>query len=259
MTDEADSGVPELTRAHIKRLRWLFTLGRPASVADLSGIDLDLICRGLVAKSSDGGMGSGYSRLSLTPEAMMLLHDRRLTRSASLKPHASLADRLARHLEGQGMLTLQNAQFSNPLGPGEGRSGVVRPDVIAVSGEMLIAQSAKSAVYEIKTSRADFKAERPEKTAAYQALAQAVYFCCVDGLIEPAELPADIGLICEVEQGGGRSFAIRKPARRRKGFVMPPNVYQTMLVKQARQHEALVDEMGMRLQALQAQLGARQT
>lgn len=256
MTNAAEAGAPELTRAHLKRLRWLFSLGRPASVADLSGLDLDLICRGLVAKASEGGMGSGYSRLSLTPEALTLLHDRRLTRSAALKPHASLADRLARYLEDRGMLTLQNAQFANPLGAGEGRSGLVRPDVIAVSGELLVAALAKSAVYEIKTSRADFKAERPEKTAAYQALAQAVYFCCVDGLIDPAELPDGIGLICEVEQGGGRSFVIRKPARRRKGFVMPPNVYQTMLVKQARQHEALVDEMGMRLQALQAQLSA---
>ena len=95
----------------------------------------------------------------------------------------------------------------------------------------LQARNARPEIYEVKVSRADFLSDlaNPAKRAGYTELAQAVYFCTPAGLVDPAELPPEVGLICE---SAPSCFKIVRGAKRRKGFELHPDTLMTLVIKQ---------------------------
>lgn len=218
---------PVLTKSHAARLRTLWSLGRPMHVGDLGGIDLDLVVHGF-AEPVAKGYGSG-AVLSVTKRGISHLNEVRQALIAAQRPHHELGHRLARHLQAKGLHTWENVEFSNPDWSQPRSWGVVRPDVFACL-PVLKAETAAPAIYEVKVSRADFLADltRPEKRGAYSQLAEAVYFCCPDGLLSKAEVPDGYGLVVEVSQD---NFVLKKKARRQKGFVMAVNTAMTLMVK----------------------------
>lgn len=219
--------MPELGQAHMKRLRKLWSYGRPVHVGKLDGYDMDLIVHGLV-QTSVAAYTSG-AVVVVTKLGLSHLNEARQLLVVAQRPHHELGQRLALHLQGKGFYTWENVEFSNP-DRSSGRSwGVVRPDVMACM-PALKAENTATAIYEVKVSRSDFCADlaNPLKREAYSDLAEAVYYCCPDGLIQRSEMPDGYGLLVEREPG---EFVLQKRARRRKSFILSVNTAMTLMVK----------------------------
>ncbi len=221
------SAMPALTLAHTGRLRKLWGHGRPVHVSELGGIDLDLIVHGFV-ETVDKGYHPGPV-LAVTRRGVAHLSDARQALIAAQRPHHELGGRLACHLQGKGLLTWANVEFGNPDWTQPRRWGVVRPDVFACLPAFK-AEVAAPAIYEVKVRRSDFLADlgKPEKRAAYSQLAEAVYYCCPEGLVDKAEIPDGYGLLVETASG---DFELKKKARRQKKFVMSVSTTMTLMVK----------------------------
>lgn len=219
--------MPHLSRAHGTRLRKLWSYGRPVHVGELGGIDLDLMAHGLVASVDDKRGASAV--LVVTKLGFIHLNETRQAQIASQRPHHELGGRLAQHLRSKGLHTWENVEFSNPDWTQPRRWAVVRPDVFACL-PVLTARNSSTAIYEVKVNRADFLADlaKPEKREAYAELAEAVYYCCPDGMINKGEVPDGFGLLCEVAEG---QFTLRKKARRAKAFKLAVNTALTLMVK----------------------------
>lgn len=79
--------------------------------------------------------------------------------------------------------------------------------------------------YEIKVTRSDFK--RDEKWSAYLCCCNCLYFVCPDGLIQPDELPAEVGLIWATKSGS--RLMTRKKASYRH-VEIPDSLYRYILM-----------------------------
>lgn len=219
--------MPRLGPAHISRLRKLWSYGRPVHVSSLSGIDLDLAVHGLVEPVDNGR--SPNAVLAVTQKGVIHLNEVRQGRISAQQPHHALGHRLSTYLRAKGLYTWENVEFCNPDWTQPRTWGVVRPDVFACFPYMK-ARNAAPVIYEVKVSRADFLADlaKPEKRAAYAVLAEAVYYCCPEGLIDKAEVPDGFGLLVENEPG---RFTLVKRARRTKDFVLHADTAMTLMVK----------------------------
>lgn len=83
--------------------------------------------------------------------------------------------------------------------------------------------------YEVKVSRSDFL--RDEKWPAYLQYCHLFSFVCPHGLIQPEELPSDVGLIWTTKSGT-RLVTRRKPVLR-KDVVIPEDLYRYVLMSRA--------------------------
>lgn len=223
------SEMPKLGATHTSRLRKLWSLGRPAHLMELTGIELDLLVHGLIEVLSTSTHSSG-PQVKVTQQGIIHLSKKRQATIKTQAGHHHLGERLAAHLQAKGLWTWENVEFQNPCSDHSSRSwGVVRPDVFACK-PALKAQKAEPAIYEVKVSRADFLADiaKPEKRLAYTELAQAVYYCCPDGMLSPTEIPEGFGLIFE-DKGG--NFVIAKKAKRNKTFSLSADTVMTLMVK----------------------------
>ena len=221
--------MPVLGKAHHSRLRKLWSYGRPVHVQPLTGVELDLIVHGLVESQATFGSPTGI--LAVTKKGLQYLNEARQSLINSQKSHHSLGSRLAQHLQNSGFHTWENIEFSNPsYSPEVPREwSVVRPDVYACL-PTLRAESCCPTIYEVKVSRADFLADlaRPNKRGAYGDLAEAVHYCCPDGMIDAGEIPAECGLLVETSSG---VFKTVKRAKKHKGFQLHANTVMTLMIK----------------------------
>ena len=212
---------PVLTASHNRRLRQLWSLGRPAHLGELGGVELDLIVNGLLEQVTTGRHAGPV--VTVTPAGVVHLSSVRQARVTAQQPHHDLGTRLAMHLRARGFFTWENVQFQVAGGQ------LVRPDVYACRPSLL-ARNAEPAIYEVKVSRADYLADlaRPAKRGAYSALAQAVYYCTPAGLVHKGELPDGCGLL--EEQPGGTFFLVKR-ARRARAFAVSADIAMTLMVK----------------------------
>jgi hypothetical protein len=219
--------MPLITQSHTSRLRKLWSYGRPVSVSELGGVDLDLMAHGFIETTEARYSAAGV--VVVTRLGVAHLNEIRQTLIKAQRPHHDLGSRLATHLRSKGFYTWENVEFSNPDWSQPRSWGVVRPDVFACLPS-LKSGSALPAIYEVKVSRADFLADlaKPQKRDAYRALAEAVYYCCKDGMMDKGEIPDGFGLLCEVAEG---EFVLRKKARRMKNFVLHADTVMTLMVK----------------------------
>lgn len=223
------SSRPVLGKAHHSRLRKLWSYGRPVNVQPFSGIELDLIVHGLV--ESQGQLLSPTAILAVTRKGVQFLNDARQALISSQAAHHSLADRLAKHLQTQGFYTWENIEFSNPIySPSVAQAwSVVRPDVYACL-PTLKAETCTPTIYEVKVSRADFLADlaKPQKRGAYGDLAEAVYYCCAEGMISKDEIPEGCGFLVETTAG---EFKTAKRPKKNKRFRLHVNTAMTLMLK----------------------------
>lgn len=219
--------MPRLTKAHLSRLRTLWSYGRPVYLSALTAPDLDLIVHGLAQTVEQRNSASAV--LTITRAGLVYLNENRQAQVEAARPHHELGQRLATYLRAKGMHTWENVAFDNPDRTQSRTWGVVRPDVYACYPQLQVSNCAP-AIYEVKVSRADFLADlaKPIKRAAYASLAEAVYYCCPEGLIAKKEVPDGFGLVCEVGEG---QFEIQKNARRSKTFTMHADTAMTLMVK----------------------------
>jgi hypothetical protein len=187
-----------LTRLHYRRLRHYWQgKGLPGGGASLAdGIDLDLAAAGLIVRRDV--MGGAY--FVTTPTGEQELHAEKKREIARRAPHHELARRLAVHLQGKGRITWENIELMVHLA--QGNRQLIRPDVyslVATYNEKNLAPC----VHEVKVSRADFLSDvaKAEKRSGYLAVAESVFYVTPEGLVDPAEVPEECGLIVEREAG----------------------------------------------------------
>lgn len=224
----AEAQMPVLSAQHTRRLRFLWSYGRPVHVRELTGIDLDLQIHGMVQPVDQSN--SYGPTLTITRLGIVHLSNARQAVIATQQPHHELGRRLAAHLRAKGMWTWENVAFSNPAPEGITRTwGTVRPDVFACLPTFRT-DRCQPAIYEVKVSRADFLADmaKPEKRQAYLELAQALYYCCPNGLIAKSEVPKGIGLLYEHAPG---VFVVEQRATRPKGFRLAADTVMTLAIK----------------------------
>ena len=235
----------QLKPAHVQRLRFIFSKGRPIQSTHLSQFDLDLCAWGLLANPSREADGLGYTgTLAITESGVAALKAALDRRRAVCDVHPSLGGRLAHWLrEARGRMTWENATFHRDwkarcdLDDIDGWSEA-RLDVVAAAITPT-ARLADLAAYEVKVSITDFKADlaKPSKVQASRDIAQSAWYCTPDGLISPTMLPSDFGLICEVEPG---EFVVRKRAKRKKDFMPHPDTLMALVRRRATLPEASI-------------------
>ena len=108
-TTHADK--PSLGKAHIKRLKTLWELGRPMMLRNLEPIDMDLIAHGL-ALPDQAQLHSPVAVLTLTRQGLDYLIQLRSETALARAGHNDLGSRLAAHLRNKGLMTWENIELS---------------------------------------------------------------------------------------------------------------------------------------------------
>jgi hypothetical protein len=233
-----DPSASQLKPAHIQRLRFVFSKGRPIHCSQMSQFDLDLCAWGLLANPTREVDSLSYSgALAITERGVAVLKMALDKRRAVCDVHHSLGGRLAYWLrESRARMTWENATFHRDrqarcaLNDIEGWSEA-RLDVVAAAITPT-ARLSDLATYEVKISVADFKADlaKPTKMQASRDIAQTAWYCTPDGLIDQDMVPKDFGLICEVAPG---EFVIRKRAKRKRDFIPHPDTLMALIRRRA--------------------------
>lgn len=195
-----DNPIPEipLTRRHYQRLRFYWQ-GRGNGAASLTdAFDLDLEAAGLIIQRERPYSGTVY--FMTTPTGVQELAAEKVREIERRRPHHDLAGRLAAWLREQGRITWENIELKVQINESQGQ--LVRPDVFSLAATY-DAKRINPCVYEVKVSRADFKADigRPEKREGYACIADTVYYVAPAGMIRKDEVPDGFGLIEESDVG----------------------------------------------------------
>lgn len=79
---------------------------------------------------------------------------------------------------------------------------VSRPDLFSLR-DVVYSEHLHPVIHEIKVRRADLLGDLRDagKRAGYQALSAAFYYVIAEGIAEPAEIPADCGVIVATRDG----------------------------------------------------------
>ncbi|MDP3008129.1 MAG: hypothetical protein Q8N30_03560 [Methylococcales bacterium] len=214
-----------LSRHHIKKLRYYFTYRRANCTRD--GIDLDLVgWKMIVIDTTSWG---NYAQI--TELGMDTLHNYRQADIQVRKVHHTLGERLAAHLRESGRITWENIEFKNKIIDCEyniERWKAVRPDVFSILPSLNL-KGANPCVHEVKVSRADFFSDlaKPEKREAYAAMSEAVYYVAPEGIITPNEVPHGYGLL--IERNESEFLLIKRPRKRK--VELQPQHYLNMIIK----------------------------
>lgn len=213
-----------LTRLHFRRLRHYWQgkslPGGGASLTD--GIDLDLAAAGLIERRDV--IGGVY--FTTTPAGERELHAEKQREIQRRAPHHELASRLALHLQEKGRVTWENIELRVDVD--SGKRQLIRPDVFSLAATYNEKNFAPC-VHEVKVSRSDFLSDvaKPEKRTGYLAVAESVFYVAPLGLIDPAEVPDECGLVVEHTQG-----AFEQIKRAKKRFVqLTPSTFMNLVLK----------------------------
>ena len=143
--------------------------------------------------------------------------------------HALALDLSAPH-KNPGFITWENIEF--PCSMQETSKGLIpawacRPDVFAVQATH-ITSKWKPVTYEVKVSRADLLADlRSEKWRRYLRFSAYVRIAMPGWLVNPSELPDELGLIAF----GGRAWKTVKRGRLNKGWELTPRDWHNLCLR----------------------------
>jgi len=211
-----------LKPVHRRRLREVW---RSAGWPYQDLIEAELLAAGLLARERDAA-GRDTVRVSDTGVAAIAqtLRDNRAARSA----HEALVEAVARELQRHGRLVWRGLSLRAPLASvceQEGEEAGTRW-VMAVPDVFSIRQTTREdrlepSVHEIKVRRADLLADlkRPDKRAAYLALAGECWYVLAPGVGDADDVPAPHGVL-RAAAGG---LELLRPAERRvqrPGFML---------------------------------------
>lgn len=198
------------TRKHYSRLRFYWQGRSQGLHGQMDSIDLDLAAAELIVRRETHFGGVPYYAVTLAGEQELAREKER--EIARRRPHHELAGRLASWLREQGRVTWENIELLVPHT--EGGRQAIRPDVFSLAATY-DEKRINPCVYEVKVSRADFRADvaRPEKRGGYSQIAEIVYYVAPSGMIEASEVPAECGLLVETQVG--RFVVVKRPKKRR--------------------------------------------
>jgi len=158
-------------------------------------VELDLLAAGLVVRVWDA---AGRETLRVTDAGIRRLaaglqHHRQVRDG-----HEGLVDRVAQVMQREGRLVWRGLALRAPLPGPEGATRWVQamPDVFSIRPSTLVA-GVLPIVHEIKVRRADLLSDlrRPDKGAAYCALAAQCWYVLAEGVGTADELPETFGVL----------------------------------------------------------------
>ena len=202
-----------LTAAHRRRLREVW---RSAGWPCRDNIELDLLAGGLLQADCDA---HGRETLHVTAAGLHLMAATRLCNQAARSDHDALVGRVGLAMQQAGRVVWRGLRLRAPLPvaapddtPSSTRWAVAMPDVFSIRHTTLEDQ-VEPIAHEIKVSRADLLSDlrRPDKGAAYAALASQCWYVLRRGIAQADELPPAYGVMLADDSG----LEVLRPAPRR--------------------------------------------
>lgn len=159
---------PRVTRKHLTRLREIY---RSSGWPCRDPLEVDLIVGGLVQPERDD---QGRETLHLTPAGLQALADAHASNRANRSAHDDLVMQVAQRMQQEGRIAWTQLALRAQV---DGAWTQAIPDVFSIRHTTVEAY-LEPVVHEIKVSRADLLGDlkRPEKRAAYLAMASQVYY-----------------------------------------------------------------------------------
>ena len=186
---------PRVTRKHLTRLREIY---RSSGWPCRDPLEVDLIVGGLVHAERDD---QGRETLQVTPAGLQALADAHASNRANRSAHDDLVMQVAQRMQQEGRIAWTQLALRAQV---DGAWTQAIPDVFSIRHTTVEAY-LEPVVHEIKVSRADLLGDlkRPEKRAAYLAMASQVYYVLgrnTEGqpIAEANEVPVECGVMVTV-------------------------------------------------------------
>ena len=197
-----------LGAAHRRRLREVWrSAGWPCQ--DL--VEVELLAAGWLERVRDA---AGRETLRVTDAGIGVLAATLQKNRAARSAHEALLARVAAEMQRAGRVVWRGLSLRAPLAGEDGatRWVMAMPDVFSIR-HTTVEDYAEPVVHEIKVRRADLLSDlrRPDKGAAYRALASQCWYVLADGIAAAEEIPPEYGVL--VAAGGGLEVARAAPRR----------------------------------------------
>lgn len=200
---------PRITRRHLTRLRQIH---RSSGWPCRDPVEIDLIVGGLVYPERDD---QGRETLHVTPAGLQALAEAHATNRACRSAHDALVTQVAQRMQQEGRIAWTNLALRAQV---EGQWMQAIPDVFSIRNTTVEAYLEPIA-HEIKVSRADLLGDlkRPEKRAAYLAMASQVYYVLgmnAKGvpIAQVDEVPTECGVMVVTDVGAMAGIEILRVA-----------------------------------------------
>ncbi|MCC9596770.1 MULTISPECIES: hypothetical protein [unclassified Rubrivivax] len=189
---------PALGAVHRRRLREIW---RSAGWPCRDAVEIDLLAAGLLQRRWDE---AGRETLVVTDAGITLLAATLTRNRAAFDAHEALVARVAREMQRAGRIVWRGLALRAPLAGDDGstRWATALPDVFSIR-HTTVEDYAEPVVHEIKVRRADLLADlrRPDKGAAYRALASQCWYVFNEGIATPDEVPEPYGVMLACADG----------------------------------------------------------
>jgi hypothetical protein len=181
-----------LGAVHRRRLREIWrSAGWPCQ--DL--VEVELLAAGVAHAFQPAG---GRETLRVTDAGIGVLAASLQKNRAARSAHEDLVARVATEMQRAGRVVWRGLSLRAPLAGDDGATRWVTamPDVFSIR-HTTVEDYAEPVVHEIKVRRADLLADlrRPDKGAAYRALASQCWYVLAEGIAAPDEVPPDYGVL----------------------------------------------------------------
>ena len=202
-----------LGKAHRRRLREIW---RSAGWPSRDAVEIELIAAGWLERRWDA---EGRETLRVSDLGVAELALTLQTNRAARDAHEALVARVAQAMQRAGRLVWRGLSLRAPLPAEDGRTRWVMamPDVFSIR-HTTVEDYLEPVVHEIKVQRADLLSDlrRPDKGAAYRALAGQCWYVLRAGIAEPDEVPPEYGVMV----AGDGTLDVVRPAPSR-GLKLP--------------------------------------
>lgn len=177
---------------HVRRLRLLW---RSAGWPCQDMVEVELLAAGLLERRVDP---HGRETLRVTDAGIGRLAAALQRNRGARDPHEALVTRVARQMQQAGRVVWRGLALRAPRPRADGGTAwaVAMPDVYSIR-HTTIEDRVEPIAHEIKVRRADLLADlrRPDKAAAYLALAGQCWYVLRAGIAEPDEIPSVYGVM----------------------------------------------------------------
>jgi hypothetical protein len=219
--------LPELTRAHARRLRDVY---RSAGWPCQDALEIDLLAAGLLERV---GTAPGPETLRVTDSGVQWLARVLARNRAALSAHEALVEQVAQEMARAGRLAWRGLSLRAQVPTGDAakplRWCIAKPDVFSIRHTSVEAY-VEPIVHEIKVRRSDLLADlrQEAKRAAYRDLGECWYVLGADArgrsIGEPEEVPPECGVLLARD---GR-LAVARPALRPARAALPFGVWMAL-------------------------------
>jgi hypothetical protein len=223
----ADSSLPEIGKAHARRLRDIYrSAGWPCQ--DL--LEIELLAAGLLHRVQ---APTGHESLRVTDAGVQLLAATLASNRSAFSAHEALVHRVAQEMSRAGRVTwrglslraqVPQADEDKPL-----RWCIAKPDVFSIRNTS-VATYVEPIVHEVKVRRADLLSDlkNESKRAAYLDLGECWYVLGNDARGRPIASADEVPAECGVMFVEGERLAVARPAPRRTRESLPFGVWMSL-------------------------------